>query len=84
MFDASTGPEIDEAFEAITRQKSGAILVYSDPFFTSKHAQIALLGTKERMSETSTAKLVSMQEGLFRARSQRTYRFSSRPNSNWC
>jgi putative tryptophan/tyrosine transport system substrate-binding protein len=46
MFDASTGPEIDEAFEAITRQKSGAILVYSDPFFTSKHAQIALLGTK--------------------------------------
>jgi putative tryptophan/tyrosine transport system substrate-binding protein len=46
MFDASTGPEIDDAFEAITREKSGAILVYSDPFFTSNHAQIASLGTK--------------------------------------
>jgi putative ABC transport system substrate-binding protein len=46
MFDASTGPEIDYAFEAITRQQSRAILVYSDPLFTSKHAQIASLGTK--------------------------------------
>ena len=45
VFEASTGPEIDAAFEAITRRKSGAILVYSDPFFTSRHAQIAALGT---------------------------------------
>jgi putative tryptophan/tyrosine transport system substrate-binding protein len=46
MFEASTGLEIDSAFEAIIRQKSEAILVYSDPFFTSKHAQIAALGTR--------------------------------------
>ncbi len=46
VFEASTGPEIDSAFEAIVRQKSGAILVHSDPFFTSRHAQIAALGTR--------------------------------------
>jgi putative ABC transport system substrate-binding protein len=46
IFEASTGIEIDTAFEAIVRQKLGAILVYSDPLFTSKHAQIAVLGTK--------------------------------------
>jgi putative ABC transport system substrate-binding protein len=46
VFEPSTGPEIDSAFEVIIRQKSGAILVHSDPFFTSRHAQIAALGTK--------------------------------------
>jgi ABC-type uncharacterized transport system substrate-binding protein len=46
VFDASTGTEIDSAFETIVRQKSGAILVYSDPLFTSRHVQIAALGTK--------------------------------------
>ena len=40
------GPEIDSAFGEIVRQKSDAILVYSDPFFTSRHAQIAALGTR--------------------------------------
>jgi putative ABC transport system substrate-binding protein len=46
VFEPSTGPEIDSAFEAIIRQKPGAILVHSDPFFTSRHAQIAALGTR--------------------------------------
>ena len=47
MFEASTGPEIDAAFEAIVRRRqSGTILVHSDPFFTSRHAQIAALGTR--------------------------------------
>jgi ABC-type uncharacterized transport system substrate-binding protein len=46
VFEASSGPEIEAAFEAIIRQKSSAILVYSDPFFTSSHAQIAALGTR--------------------------------------
>jgi putative tryptophan/tyrosine transport system substrate-binding protein len=46
VFEASTGPEIDAAFETIVRQKSGAILIYSDPLFTSRHAQIAALGTR--------------------------------------
>ena len=46
LVDASTTDEIDLAFETIIRRKSGAILVLSDPFFTSRHAQIAALGTK--------------------------------------
>jgi putative ABC transport system substrate-binding protein len=46
VFEASTGPELDSAFEAIIRQKSSAILVQSDPVFTSRNAQIAALGTK--------------------------------------
>src|SRR5260370_10750523 len=46
LFEASTGPEIDSAFAAIIREKFGAILVQNDPFFTSRHAQIAALGTR--------------------------------------
>jgi putative ABC transport system substrate-binding protein len=46
LFEASTGPEIDSAFEAIIRQKSSAILISSDPFFTGRVAQIAALGTR--------------------------------------
>lgn len=46
LFEASTGAEIESAFEAIIREKFAAILVQSDPFFTNKHAQIAALGTK--------------------------------------
>jgi putative tryptophan/tyrosine transport system substrate-binding protein len=46
FFEASTGPEIDSAFEAIMRRQHSAILIHSDPFFTSRYAQIAALGTK--------------------------------------
>jgi putative ABC transport system substrate-binding protein len=46
LFEASTKTEIDNAFAAIARRKSGSILVHSDPFFTSSAAQIASLGTK--------------------------------------
>jgi putative ABC transport system substrate-binding protein len=45
VLEASSAPEIDAAFEAIRRETSAAILVHSDPFFTSRHAQIAALGT---------------------------------------
>jgi putative ABC transport system substrate-binding protein len=46
VFEASTGADIGSAFEAIIRQKSSAILVLSDPFFTSSAAHIAGLGTR--------------------------------------
>jgi putative ABC transport system substrate-binding protein len=46
VFEASTTAEIDVAFDAIVREKSSAVLIYSDPFFTSSAAQIAALGTK--------------------------------------
>jgi putative tryptophan/tyrosine transport system substrate-binding protein len=46
VFEASSAGEIDSAFEAIIRRKSSAILVHSDPFFTSSAAHIAALGTR--------------------------------------
>jgi ABC-type uncharacterized transport system substrate-binding protein len=46
VFEARTEAEIDAAFGTIVRQKLGAILVYSDPLFTSRHAEIATLGTR--------------------------------------
>jgi putative ABC transport system substrate-binding protein len=46
MFEARTAAEIDQAFDAIIRTKPGAILIQSDPLFSSQHAQIAALGTK--------------------------------------
>jgi putative tryptophan/tyrosine transport system substrate-binding protein len=46
LIDASTADEIDSAFKAIVDRKFEGILVHSDPFFTSRHVQIATLGTK--------------------------------------
>ena len=48
VFEARTSHEIDLAFDAINRRQVGAILIYSDPFFTSRHAQLATLGTRTR------------------------------------
>jgi putative ABC transport system substrate-binding protein len=45
MFEAGSGAELDSAFDAMVRQKSHAILIYSDPFFTGNAARIAALGT---------------------------------------
>jgi putative tryptophan/tyrosine transport system substrate-binding protein len=46
VFGAHTPREIDAAFESIKREQAGALLVLSDPFFSSSVAQIASLGTK--------------------------------------
>jgi putative tryptophan/tyrosine transport system substrate-binding protein len=46
IFEAHTQREIDAAFELIVRQKISALLVSSDPFFTSSVAQIATLGSR--------------------------------------
>jgi hypothetical protein len=40
VFGAHTAHEIDAAFEAIAREQAGALLVLSDPFFTSSVTQI--------------------------------------------
>jgi putative tryptophan/tyrosine transport system substrate-binding protein len=45
IFEASTTDQIDSAFEAIVRQRFGAIMVHSDPFFSSNYIQIAARGT---------------------------------------
>jgi putative ABC transport system substrate-binding protein len=46
LFEASSEAEVDSVFETIIRQKSNAILIQSDPFFTGRAAQIAALGTR--------------------------------------
>jgi len=46
VFGAHTAHEIDAAFEAIAREQAGALLVLSDPFFTSSVTQITTLGTR--------------------------------------
>lgn len=45
IFEASTAGQIDSAFEAIVRQRCGAIIVHTDPFFSSISVQIAARGT---------------------------------------
>jgi putative ABC transport system substrate-binding protein len=46
LFEARTEREIDAAFEAMIQRRLGTALVVSDPFFTSRHAQIAALGSR--------------------------------------
>jgi putative ABC transport system substrate-binding protein len=46
VFQARTAGEIDAAFEAIVRERLGALLVHPDPFFTSSRAQITSLGAR--------------------------------------
>jgi ABC-type uncharacterized transport system substrate-binding protein len=46
VFGAHTPQEIDAAFGAIAREQAGALLVLSDPFFSSSIAQITTLGAK--------------------------------------
>jgi putative ABC transport system substrate-binding protein len=46
---AGTEFEIDTAFADLARQKTGAILVIADPFFTSQRVQIAALATRYAM-----------------------------------
>jgi putative ABC transport system substrate-binding protein len=43
---ASTESEIDNAFTALAQIPADAILVQSDPFFTSRREQFALLGAR--------------------------------------
>jgi len=46
---AGTEFEIDTAFADLARQKTGAILVIADPFFTSQRVQIAALAARYAM-----------------------------------
>jgi putative ABC transport system substrate-binding protein len=46
---AGTKLEIDSAFDDLARQKIGAVLVISDPFFTIQRVQIAALATRHAM-----------------------------------
>jgi putative tryptophan/tyrosine transport system substrate-binding protein len=46
IFEASTADELDAAFEAMAKQKVGAVNVVPDTFFTNRRAQIVALATR--------------------------------------
>ena len=64
LFEASTAAEIGSAFESMVRRKSNAILVSSDPFFTSNAARIAALGTKAGVPAMYPSRDYAEQGGL--------------------
>ena len=46
ILQASTASEIDVAFETIARQKASAVIVSSDPFYTSRASQFVVLAAR--------------------------------------
>jgi putative ABC transport system substrate-binding protein len=46
IVNASSEREIDNAFESLVKQRIGALLITSDPFFISRREQIVLLATR--------------------------------------
>lgn len=49
IFNASTENEIDEAFTQISKQKFDALLVGTDPFFTSQRDRLVALAARNRI-----------------------------------
>jgi putative ABC transport system substrate-binding protein len=49
VLNAGTELEIDTAFTDLARQKIGAVLTVSDPFFTSRRAQLTALAARRAM-----------------------------------
>jgi hypothetical protein len=49
IFYASTENEIDEAFTQISKQKFDALLVGTDPFFTSQRDRLVTLTARNRI-----------------------------------
>ena len=46
IFNATTGREINAAFEAIARERSDAVLIGGDPYFTARRVQLANLAAR--------------------------------------
>ena len=46
VFRASTSQEIHAAFAAMVRERSDALFLSSDPFFTSRRVQLATLAAR--------------------------------------
>jgi putative ABC transport system substrate-binding protein len=65
LLEAGTAAEIETAFEAVAGRKLGAALTHSDPFFTSRHAQIAMLGTRAAIPIVYPSREYAEAGGLF-------------------
>ena len=49
VFNAGSEHDIDAVFAALGRQRITALLIVADPFFTSRHAQLAELTARHRV-----------------------------------
>jgi putative ABC transport system substrate-binding protein len=56
IFNASTGREINTAFAAIARERSDAILIVGDPYFTVRRVQLANLAARHAIPASYVAR----------------------------
>jgi putative ABC transport system substrate-binding protein len=63
VLNASTSPEIEEAFVNLVRDRADALFVAPDAFFTSRRGQLATLAARDRMP-TSCANREMAEAGL--------------------
>jgi ABC-type uncharacterized transport system substrate-binding protein len=56
IFNASTGREINAAFAAIARERSDAILIVGDPYFTVRRVQLANLAARHAIPASYVAR----------------------------
>jgi putative tryptophan/tyrosine transport system substrate-binding protein len=54
VLNASTGPEIEEAFAALVRDRIEALIVQGDGYFTDRRVQFATLGTRHGIAAAFT------------------------------
>ena len=64
VFNASTGREIDVAFEAIGRERPDALFLGGDPFFTSRRVQLATMTARHAIPMSSQVREITEAGGL--------------------
>jgi len=64
VFNASTGREIDVAFEAIGRERPDALFLGGDPFFTARRVQLATMTARHAIPMSSQAREITEAGGL--------------------
>ena len=64
MFAARDSEEIDRAFEAVTRERAGALIVIVDPVFIAQRTRITALAAKSRLPSVSAFKEYAEAGGL--------------------
>jgi len=64
IFHASSNQEIDASFARIVQNRCGALLVYPDPLFTSRHAQLITLSISNRIPAMFTSREFATAGGL--------------------
>jgi putative tryptophan/tyrosine transport system substrate-binding protein len=64
VFRATTSQEIHAAFAAMVRERSEALFLSSDPFFTSRRVQLATLSTRHAIPLASQAREIVEAGGL--------------------